>query len=225
MTDDHLLGARVERTTTRFGAFTTWAKTCSVRLFADDGTVRATHPMSSAGDGHFETTVDGEGHGTLYAFILDDRQLTDPYARFLPLGVHRPAMVIEPHYAWRFGHGGDRPLSEHVIYELHVGTFTEEGTYAAARKHFDDLSRLGVTAIELMPIAAFPGARGWGYDGVAHYALVAPYGTPDELRAFGSRLTEDISIDAYCAASMLRGRSRAQPAASPIEGRTRQWGG
>src|SRR5690606_3187859 len=75
------------------------------------------------------------------------------------------------------------PLAEHVIYELHVGTFSAEGTYEGARAKLPELARLGVTAIELMPVAAFAGERGWGYDGVALYAPFAPYGTPDDLRA------------------------------------------
>jgi maltooligosyltrehalose trehalohydrolase len=92
-------------------------------------------------------------------------------------------MVVESRYAWRFP-CVSRSLSEQVIYELHVGTFTSEGTYSAALSRLPDLVELGITTIELMPLSAFHGARGWGYDGVAHFAPFAGYGTPDELRAF-----------------------------------------
>jgi maltooligosyltrehalose trehalohydrolase len=178
-----LLGARVVPGGTRFGAYTT-ARSCAVRLQAPDGRGLGTHDLAPQGaaDGHFEVEVPGIGHGTRYKFVLDGRELPDPYARFLPDGVHGPAMVYEPRYDWRHGEGIVRPLSEHVIYELHVGTFTERGTYAGVRERLPDLVALGITAIELMPVAAFPGQRGWGYDGVALYAPFAPYGDPDELR-------------------------------------------
>jgi maltooligosyltrehalose trehalohydrolase len=172
---------------TRFGAFTTTATACSVRLFAPDGRALATHEMKPLGGGFFEAALEtereGVGHGALYKFVLGDQAFPDPYARHLPQGVHGPAMVVEPRYSFRF-EGVHRPLAAQVIYELHVGTFTEEGTYAAAISRLGDLVRLGITSIELMPLSSFPGARGWGYDGVAHYAPFAPYGAPDDLRRF-----------------------------------------
>ena len=113
---------------------------------------------------------------------IRDRELPDPYARFLPFGVHGPAEVVRPSHDWHYGSGVHRPLAQHVIYELHVGTFTPEGTFRAAIGHLAELAHLGVTAIELMPVAAFDGTRGWGYDGVAPYAPHATYGTPDDLR-------------------------------------------
>lgn len=179
-----LLGARVVPGGTRFGAFVTTARTCAVRLQGPDGRALGTHELARhpAAAGHFEADVPGVGHGALYKFVLDGRELPDPYARFLPQGVHGPAMVYESRYDWRHGEGVTRPLSEHVLYELHVGTFTERGTYSGVRERLADLASLGVTAIELMPVAAFPGQRGWGYDGVALYAPFAPYGEPDELR-------------------------------------------
>lgn len=176
------LGAHVEDGATRFAALTT-ARTCGVRLLAPGGAPVATHEMASAGDGHFEARVEGVGHGALYEFVLDGARFPDPYARYLPLGVHGPAMVVEPRHTWRHEHVS-RPLREHVIYELHIGTFTEYGTYSAATARLPELCELGVTAIELMPISSFPGERGWGYDGVAHYAPFAPYGSPDDLRRF-----------------------------------------
>lgn len=134
--------------------------------------------------GVFATVVGDAGPGTLYKFVLDDRELPDPFARFLPFGVHGPAAVTAVGYRWQHEPAWARPLRAQVIYELHVGAFTAEGTYAAAAARLPALVELGVTAVELMPIAAFAGTRGWGYDGVALCAPFAPYGTPDELCAF-----------------------------------------
>jgi maltooligosyltrehalose trehalohydrolase len=91
-------------------------------------------------------------------------------------------MVVEPRYQFKHGDALGRPLHQHVIYELHVGTFSEQGTYLGAIERLPELVNLGVTTIELMPVSAFAGSRGWGYDGVAHFAPHAGYGTPDELR-------------------------------------------
>jgi maltooligosyltrehalose trehalohydrolase len=176
------LGARVVGGRTRFAAYVTTSQRCHVRLFEVDGKPDRTVELEALGGGYFAAEVPGAGQGTLYKLVIDGKELPDPYARWLPLGVHGPAMVVEPHLAWRHGEGVYRPLREHVLYELHVGTFTEEGTYAAARTRLRDLALLGVTAIELMPVAAFAGTRGWGYDGVAQFAPFAPYGVPDELR-------------------------------------------
>lgn len=178
------LGARVEGGKVVFRAFVTGCEVCAVRLFDAEGGVRATHPMEALGDGYFEARLDGVGPGALYKLVVGERELPDPYARALPHGVHGPAMVLgDSMYSWRHEPVA-RPLSEHVLYEVHVGTFTAEGTYAAAAERLPDLVELGVTAVELMPISSFPGERGWGYDGVAHFAPFAPYGAPDDLRRF-----------------------------------------
>jgi maltooligosyltrehalose trehalohydrolase len=178
-----ILGALPGPDGTRFSLFATTAQTCEVRLFDDAGRPIGAHPMTNQGNGLFEATVPGVGHGSRYKFALDGREFPDPYARFLPDGVHGPAMVYEPRHQWRHGEGIRRSLRDLSIYELHVGTFTEAGTYAGARERLPDLVELGITAIEIMPVAAFAGSRGWGYDGVALYAPFAPYGTPDDLRA------------------------------------------
>jgi maltooligosyltrehalose trehalohydrolase len=181
--DSAPLGAFHSGRGTLFRLLTTVARRCHVRLFEADGRVRSEHPMSEIGGGIFELELAGPQQQLLYKFVLDGRELPDPYARFLPLGVHGPAAVGPSRYRWRHS-CVSRPLREHVIYELHVGTFTEEGTYRAASARLPDLADLGVTAIELMPLSSFAGGRGWGYDGVAHFAPHAAYGTPDELRAF-----------------------------------------
>lgn len=177
------LGARTDGAATRFALYATSARSCAVRLFDEGGGVLATLPMHPLGEGLFELVTAEARAGSLYKFVLDERELPDPYARSLPQGVHGPARVEASRYAWRHGPGVHRPLGEQVIYELHVGTFTPEGTWRAAASRLPSLRELGLTTVELMPVAAFAGARGWGYDGVAPFAPFAPYGTPDELRA------------------------------------------
>jgi maltooligosyltrehalose trehalohydrolase len=181
-------GAFVTDTATRFTVQTD-APGCSVRLYDEKGEITAEHQLARVQEGVFSLELEGVGHGTLYRFVLGERALPDPYARSLPHGVHGPAMVVGGGRDFRFPQV-TRPLAEQVIYELHVGTFTEEGTYASAALRLEELVALGVTTIELMPIAAFDGARGWGYDGVAHYAPFAPYGTPEALVAFVDRAHE-----------------------------------
>jgi maltooligosyltrehalose trehalohydrolase len=176
------LGAELRPGRVRFRLFSTTARACSVRLFDEAGVPRADHPLSSVGLGVFAGEVASAGLGTLYKFVLDDRELPDPYARFLPFGVHGPAQVVEPRHPWKHAQV-TRPLAEQVIYELHIGTFTDEGTYQAALARLPELAALGITTIELMPLSSVPGSRGWGYDGVAHFAPYAGYGTPDDLRA------------------------------------------
>lgn len=108
----------------------------------------------------------------------------DPASRCNPDDVHGASQVIDPRaYAWQNGDWRGRPWHEAVIYELHVGTFTLEGTFAAAQARLSELAELGITAVELMPVADFPGQRNWGYDGVLPFAPDASYGTPDELKA------------------------------------------
>jgi maltooligosyltrehalose trehalohydrolase len=176
------LGATVDDVGTTFRLWSTAHDRCEVRLY-DEARVIRTEPMADVGGRVFEARIAGIGHGARYRFVLDGQEVNDPYARFLPEGIAGPAMVWRPHHRWQHEHVV-RPLREHVIYELHVGTFTGEGTYAAATRKLDDLVDIGFTAIELLPVAAFGGRHGWGYDGVAHYAPHAPYGRPDELRAF-----------------------------------------
>ena len=184
MTVDIELGARLVESGVRFTLFTTTAERCAVRLFDVENRVSRTTPLEPLGDGYFAADVPGLGAGTRYKFLLDDRELPDPYARFLPDGVHGPAVVMASGYSFRHERPKVRPLSEQVIYELHVGTFTQEGTYDAAAERLAYLADLGVTLLEIMPLSSFPGSRGWGYDGVAHFAPFSGYGEPDALRRF-----------------------------------------
>jgi maltooligosyltrehalose trehalohydrolase len=136
-------------------------------------------------DGWWECTLPHAGPGTLYRWRIDGAQLVpDPASRHNPEGPHGPSRVIDPaSFAWDDDWRG-RPWKECVLYELHVGTFTREGTFAAAAQRLQELVDTGITAVELMPVANFAGQFGWGYDGVLPFAPHHAYGTPDDLKRF-----------------------------------------
>ncbi|MBX9462595.1 MAG: malto-oligosyltrehalose trehalohydrolase [Aquamicrobium sp.] len=140
--------------------------------------------MGATEDGWFELMAEGVEPGQPYQFILaDGLAVPDPASRAQAGDVHGPSLVIDPTaYGWRNAAWVGRPWQEAVIYELHVGTFTRRGTFVAAAERLEYLSRLGVTAVELMPVGQFAGTRGWGYDGVLPYAPHNAYGTPDDLK-------------------------------------------
>ena len=144
------------------------------------------HPMRGEADGWWSVEVPGSGHGTRYELVPPDgRARPDPASRRQPDGVHGPSQVFDPGlHAWRNGGFTGSPLEELVFYELHVGTFTPEGTLDAAAARLPDLTQLGVTCVELMPVQPFPGARNWGYDGVAPWAVHEGYGGPPALQRF-----------------------------------------
>jgi len=138
--------------------------------------------MHARDDGWWE--AEAAHAGADYAFVVDGKgPFPDPRSRWQPDGVHGPSRVVD-HSAFAWTTTGFRapPLREGVVYELHVGTFTPEGTFDAATRKLDHLADLGVTHVELMPVSAFPGERGWGYDGVAIYAPHEAYGGPDGLK-------------------------------------------
>jgi maltooligosyltrehalose trehalohydrolase len=124
--------------------------------------------------------------GDDYVFVLDGRELPDPASRWQPEGLRGPSRVVDPRaFRWTdAGWHGGAELRDAVLYELHVGTFTPEGTFDAAAEHLPDLATLGVTHVELMPVAEFPGTRGWGYDGVYISAAQSSYGGPFGLQRF-----------------------------------------
>jgi maltooligosyltrehalose trehalohydrolase len=142
-------------------------------------------PLEPAGDGWFERVDPDAAAGTLYQYRIDGKELVpDPASRFQPQDVGGPSEVIDAsRYAWHDVGWRNRPWAEAVIYELHVGTFTPEGTYGAVSSRLDALKDLGVTAVELMPLSDFAGKRNWGYDGVLPYAPDSSYGRPEELKA------------------------------------------
>jgi maltooligosyltrehalose trehalohydrolase len=156
-----------------------------VVIFDGGGNIVRTVPLESEGNGYYSGFDEAGAAGDLYKYRFEGSDTwPDPASSYQPQGVHGPAMVMDPaRYRWRQTERLRRPFSELVIYELHLGTFTEEGTFQAAIGRLPHLVALGVTAIELMPIADFPGDRNWGYDGVMLYAPARAYGTPDDLRA------------------------------------------
>lgn len=140
--------------------------------------------MSRSEDGLFEAEAEAE-HGDLYRYRIDGGQeVPDPASRYQPEDVHEPSMVVDPErFEWNDGAWRGRPWEETVLYELHVGTFSPEGTFAGAEAKLDYLVDLGVTAVQIMPLSDFPGGRNWGYDGVLPYAPDSSYGTPEELKS------------------------------------------
>ena len=141
--------------------------------------------MAAGPDGWHVLHAADVGPGALYKFVLPGGvAVPDPASRFQPRDVHGPSEVVDPSaYAWKTPHWRGRPWEECILYELHVGAFTPQGTFLAALERLDRLAALGVTAIELMPVADFPGDRSWGYDGVLPYAPDSSYGRPDDLKA------------------------------------------
>jgi maltooligosyltrehalose trehalohydrolase len=139
--------------------------------------------MQSVGGGYFHTVVEGVAAGTLYRYRLDgEKERPDPASRYQPNGVHEPSQIVDSRFDWNDSHWRGIPLERYVLYELHVGTFTQEGTFDAIIPRLATLKDLGVTAIEIMPVAQFPGDRNWGYDGVYPYAVQASYGGPLALK-------------------------------------------
>jgi maltooligosyltrehalose trehalohydrolase len=156
--------------------FRVWAplvETISLRLGRED------HPLQAAGYGVHETIV-AAAPGDHYWFVVDGRRLPDPSSRSQPEGLRGPSAVPEIIRAQR---AAMPAAAELVIYELHVGTFTPQGTFEAAAEHLGELAEIGITAIEIMPVAEFPGRHGWGYDGVYLSAPHSAYGGPAGLAA------------------------------------------
>lgn len=139
--------------------------------------------MEPTHDGYFSVLVHDVSPGTLYFYRLNggvDRP--DPASRYQPRGVHEASAVVDPSFSWQDKGWFGVPLSDYIIYELHVGTYTEAGTFDAVIPHLAELKRIGVTAVELMPVAQFPGDRNWGYDGVHPFAVQNSYGGPTGLK-------------------------------------------
>lgn len=141
-------------------------------------------PMQRLKDGYHHASASDVPPGALYRFrVSGQAEWPDPASRSQPQGVHGPSQVVDPHFRWSDASWRGLRLEQYVTYELHVGTFTVEGTFAAILPRLDELKELGVTAIELMPVAQFPGPRNWGYDGVYPFAVQNSYGGPAGLKA------------------------------------------
>lgn len=178
-------GATFEREATRF---TIWAPTADDITLVVDG---QDYDIPATGGGWHSVTLPSITPGARYGFRIGDLMVPDPASRFQPDDVKGLSAVVDPQaFEWPDRDWRGRPWEETVLYEVHVGTATPEGTFAALAETLPDLVRLGVTAIELMPIGEFHGSRNWGYDGVQPYAPDASYGTPDDLKRLVARAHE-----------------------------------
>jgi maltooligosyltrehalose trehalohydrolase len=162
--------------------FRVWAPRCRSIEVAIDG--RKPEALTARDDGVFERSLGGLGAATRYQYRLDgERYRPDPVSRFQPEGVHGPSAIVEPgRFPWTDHGFRGHALADLVFYELHVGTFSAAGTFEAVIPYLPQLVDLGITAVEIMPVAEFPGSRNWGYDGTHLYAPQSTYGGPRGLR-------------------------------------------
>ncbi len=169
----------------RFRVWAPDARAVALVLGDDADGAHAEVPLGLDPDapGHWVGEVEGIGPGARYRYRLDDGEpRPDPASRSQPDGVHGPSAVVDPAFTWTDGAFVPPALADSVFYELHVGTFTPDGTFDAVVPHLARLADLGVTTVELLPVAQFPGDRNWGYDGVFPYAVQDTYGGLDGLR-------------------------------------------
>ena len=176
-------GALPERDGVRFQVPAPPSRHLQLRLLTG---AAGTYRLSPLAGGTQSCFVPGASAGDRYVYSIDGSDpRPDPASRFQPEGVHRSSEIVDPNaFHWLHQWWTVRPQRELTLYELHVGTFTPEGTFAAAQQRLGKLHELGITAIELMPVAEFAGGRNWGYDGVCLYAPSRNYGRPDDFRAF-----------------------------------------
>lgn len=173
--------------------FRVWApasKTVAIEL-QTGGAANKTFPLEKQENGYFAGSVSEAKDGTRYKIRLEKGSFPDPASHFQPEGPHGPSQVVD-HSRFRWNDEGWKGIAprDAVIYEMHIGTFTPEGNWAAATRQLDALKELGVTILEVMPIADFPGRFGWGYDGVDLFAPTRLYGSPDDVRSFVNRAHE-----------------------------------
>jgi len=171
---------RVSSDEVRFRLWATGQQRVTLRLSGKD------IEMTRQPDGWFETQLSGVAPGAEYDFVLaDGTAVPDPASRGQKGEVNGPSLVIDPEaYVWQNTDWQGRPWQESVVYELHIGTFTPQGTFQAAIEKLPWLAENGITMIEVLPVSQFGGNRGWGYDGVLLYAPHSAYGTPDDFKAF-----------------------------------------
>jgi maltooligosyltrehalose trehalohydrolase len=175
------LGASFSAGTTAFNVWAPKADVLEVRLLGEEKRV---YRLERDEDGYHFGVIDQVAPGTRYLYRLN-RKLNrpDPASRFQPTDVHGPSEIIDPAFAWEDQSWFNIPLRQYIFYELHVGTFSPEGTFDGVAARLDRLRDLGITAIEIMPIAQFPGRRNWGYDGVYPFAVQNSYGGPNGLKS------------------------------------------
>lgn len=164
--------------------FRLWAPKAHTVVLRLEGESPRLLPLTTIENGWCELITADAAPGSLYKFQIDGKiDVPDPASRFQPNDVHGPSEVIDPEsFQWTDTNWRGRPWEETVIYELHVGTFSPEGSFRAVEQKLDYLQALGVTAVELMPLSDFPGKRNWGYDGVLPYAPDSSYGRPEDLK-------------------------------------------
>lgn len=154
-----------------------------ISVVIKDGDRKTVFPMAEEQPHLYSTVIRGEGPNLLYKFQVDGREYPDPYAHYQPGGVHGYSQLIDHEaYQWRDSHYRGIKPQELIIMEIHVGTFTRAGTFRAAVEKLDYLSELGITAVELMPVAQTPGRWNWGYDGTNLFSVNHNYGTPGDLK-------------------------------------------
>ena len=172
-----MLGANIRSNAVEFRVWAPKAEHLSVQL---NGSTRI--DLQRDAKGVFTGQAQAKA-GDRYCYVLGDKCLPDPVSRYLPDGVHGATQIVDPEaFRWTDEDWHGIPLHEYVIYELHVGAFSHSGTFDGVIEKLEYLRDLGVTAIEIMPVAAFPGKRNWGYDGVSLYAVQESYGGPEGLK-------------------------------------------
>jgi maltooligosyltrehalose trehalohydrolase len=182
-----MLGAALTGDRCDFRVWAPWPEKVTLLLLpsAARGTPAVDLAMAPGKDDILSVRARARAGDRYFLIAGNNKPVPDPVSRFLPEGVHGPTEIVNPaSFAWSDVAWRGLPLNDYIIYELHVGTFTPEGTFAGAIAKLPYLKRLGITVIELMPVAAFPGMRNWGYDGVSPYAVQASYGGPEGLRRF-----------------------------------------
>src|SRR5688572_5879880 len=180
------VGAEIHRGGTHFRI---WAPERRRIEVVFEGRESKVYPMVRHPSGYFETFVEGAGAGARYRYRLDGaRSFPDPASRFQPLGPHGPSEIVDGRaFEWSDAAWPGIAIAGQVLYEMHVGTFTPEGTWSSAIVELPALADTGVTCIELMPVSEFPGRFGWGYDGTLWFAPTHLYGVPDDFRRFVDR--------------------------------------
>jgi maltooligosyltrehalose trehalohydrolase len=187
------IGAEViGKNQTHFRLWAPKARELDVVVEHSPASKRTFHPLRPESGGYFSGGINA-GVGTRYRFRINGGQnfYPDPASRFQPDGPHDPSCIVDPkQFRWsdsQWPGSTIAGLKGQIIYEMHIGTFTKEGTWGAAAEQLPELARIGITGVEMMPVADFPGKFGWGYDGVNLFAPSHLYGTPDDLRAFIDR--------------------------------------
>jgi len=185
------IGAEVTSEGVHFRVWAPKAKTVEVVLEGSpssmNGNPRAIKLESDSEEGYFSVLISEAKEGALYRFKLNGENslYPDPVSRFQPQGPHGPSQIVDPlKYKWNDQHWKGVALEGRVLYEMHIGTFTQQGTWESAKRELLELADLGITIIEMMPVNEFPGQFGWGYDGVNLFAPTHLYGNPDDLRNF-----------------------------------------